>query len=444
MSTFQTAVIPTIIVLGVMILVHEFGHFIVAKLLGVRVEQFAIGFGKRIIGFRKGETEYRINVLPLGGYVKMTGENPGEKTTGDPGEFASHPRWHRFLIAIAGPSMNILLAIVLLVCVYTVHYERPWIQNKPVQIAGVAAQSPAERAGLQPGDRIVRVENTQNPTWEDMVAKLALSPGQPLSLAVQRGSETLEKTLTPDKSEPVFDFAGMIPDQPLMVTALEPDMPAAKAGVRIGDEITAINGIPVHSMEAAAKIVRDSKDKPLKLDVTRQGQQLEFTVTPVLAPIAGQQLYRIGFGSNLIEVGKLPLGKAFAQSLETNKRNSLLILELVKKMVERKVSMKQLAGPIGIGAAVGQAVRQPGWSPLLELAALISVNLGIFNLLPIPILDGGLILLLVLEGLMRKDISQPIKERIYQAAFVALLLFGVMVIYNDIMRQFLGANGRLP
>lgn len=445
MSSLVT-VLATAVVLGVMILVHEFGHFIVAKLLGVRVEQFAIGFGKKIVGFRKGETEYRINVLPIGGYVKMPGENPSESRTGDPGEFTSHPRWHRLLIALAGPFMNIALALILLVCVYAVHYEHPWVLNKAAQVGWVLENTPAERAGLKAGDRIVRIENIQNPTWEQVVTRLALSPGQPLSIAIQRGNDILESTLTPDKSTAEqFDMSGLVPDQPLIVTELEPGRPAMNAGVKFGDEITAINGTPVRSMPLASHIVRENKDNSLKLDILRNGQHLALTMVPALTQLPnGQSVYRIGFGSSPVEVDKLPLGQAVAQSIETNKRNSLLILELVQKMVQRKVSMKQLAGPIGIGSAVGQAVRQPGWMPTLELAALISINLGIFNLLPIPILDGGLILLLLVEGLMRRDISQPVKERIYQAAFVFLLLFGVIVIYNDVMRQLPGVASRLP
>jgi regulator of sigma E protease len=445
MSSLVT-VLATAVVLGVMILVHEFGHFIVAKSLGVRVEQFAIGFGKKIVGFRKGETEYRINVLPIGGYVKMTGENPSESRTGDPGEFTSHPRWHRLLIALAGPFMNIALAIVLLVCVYAVHYEHPWVLNKPAQLGWVIESSPAEHAGLKAGDRIVRVENIQNPTWEQVVTRLALNPGQPVSVAIQRGNDIVESTLTPDKSTAEqFDMSGLVPDQPLIVTDLEPGKPAMNAGVKFGDEITAINGTPVRSMPLASRIVRENKDNPLKLDILRNGQHLALTMVPALTRLPnGQSVYRIGFGSAPVEVDKLPFRQAVAQSIETNKRNSVLILELVQKMVQRKVSMKQLAGPIGIGSAVGQAVRQPGWMPTLDLAALISINLGIFNLLPIPILDGGLILLLLVEGLMRRDISQPVKERIYQAAFVFLLLFGVVVIYNDIMRQLPGVASRLP
>src|SRR6202521_1134926 len=197
MAHILISVVAFVGILGFMILIHEFGHYAVAKLLGVRVEQFAIGFGKRLIGFRKGETDYRINAIPLGGYGKMSGENPMDERTGDPAEFMSHSRWHRFLIAIAGPTMNILLAIFLLTTVYMVHYEYPVFLDKPAVIEGVKHDSPAAKAGLQPGDRIVKVDGIENPTWEQLQPRVMISPNQPLAVTVQRGEKVLEKTLVP-------------------------------------------------------------------------------------------------------------------------------------------------------------------------------------------------------------------------------------------------------
>src|ERR1700688_3547118 len=197
MSDFFISIAAVAVVLGFMILIHEFGHFAVAKLLGVRVEQFAIGFGKRLIGFRRGDTDYRINILPLGGYVKMSGENPMDERTGDPAEFMSHSRFHRFLIAIAGPAMNILLAIFLLTTVYMVHYEYPVFLDKPAVIEGVKHNSAAAQAGLQPGDRIVKVENIDNPTWEQLQPRVWLSANQPLTVSIQRGTQVFQTMLVP-------------------------------------------------------------------------------------------------------------------------------------------------------------------------------------------------------------------------------------------------------
>jgi regulator of sigma E protease len=446
LDNFLISVAAMAVVLGFMILVHEFGHFAVAKLLGVRVEQFAIGFGKRLVGFRKGGTDYRINLLPLGGYVKMSGETPLDARTGDPGEFTAHPRWHRFLIAIAGPSMNIILAVVLMTGVYMVHYVHPAYLDQSAVVGYVVPNSPAAKAGIQDGDRIVRLGNDQNPTWEDVEMQVVLSPRQQLSLAVQRGGQILEKAVTPVPEGPDGGGdAGWVPNRPVQVAQLEPNMPAAKAGMRPGDVVVATNGQPIGSIEALLGYLEQNKTKPLKVTVLRDGQPVNLDVTPVLDERNGQTRYRLGFMSaEPVHVTPLPFAKAFARSVETNKRYSKLILELVEKMVQRKVSIKQFTGPIGIGAAAGQAARQPGWTPLLSLTALISLNLGIFNLLPIPILDGGLILLLFVEAIIRRDISQTVKERIYQAAFVFLLLIGVIVIYNDLLRTIPGLAGRLP
>ncbi len=425
-------------VLGFMILIHEFGHYAMAKWLGVRVEQFAIGFGKRLIGYRRGETDYRINAIPLGGYVKMSGENPMDEHSDDPREFVNHPRWHRFLIAIAGPAMNIMLAIGLLTLVYMVHYETPAYLDKPAVIQGVRKSSPAAMAGLQEGDRIVRIAGIQNPTWEQVQPEVWLSPNQPLTFTIQRGDQTLEKTLVPKAvTSSEVGSAGWYPEDAVVVGQLEPDLPAAKAGIKEEDKITAMNGQPVHSIEAMIERLQETKDQPVDLTIERGSQTLHFKMTPVLSKTEDpkESRYRLGFlNSGEMKVSKLPVAQAFNQSIEQNRKYSLLLLELAKKIVQRKISLKAVSGPIGIAQETGFAARQKGWTPLLELVAGISLNLGIFNLLPIPILDGGVILFLLIEGLMRRDISLAIKERVYQAAFVFLLLFAAMVIYNDLMK----------
>jgi regulator of sigma E protease len=447
MSDFFIAVVSVAVVLGFMILIHEFGHYAAAKLLGVRVEVFSIGFGKRLFGFRRGETDYRIAAIPLGGYVKMSGENPMDERTGDPAEFLSHPRWHRFIIAIAGPAMNILLAIGLLAGVYMVHYEYPTFWHEPAVVGWVEQDSAGAKAGLQPGDRIARVDGIQNPTWEQIEPQIELNPNQPLSITVQRGDQTLEKTLVPEPSGvSQTGTAGLSPKHPLTVTELEDGMPAEMAGVQIGDEIVALDGKQVPALGAMIESLKRTKDQPIELTVSRDGQSKTFTLKPVLAPVKSlnEKAYRIGIGSLPMTVGSLPFGQAVQMSLDDNRKTSLLILELVEKLVRRKVSLRTVEGPIGIGRAAGQAASEKGWTPLLLLTSAISLNLGIFNLLPIPILDGGVILLLFVESVMRRDISLRIKERIYQAAFVFLVLFAVMVIYNDLAKTLPGLAQRLP
>jgi regulator of sigma E protease len=445
MESFLIAVASMAVVLGIMILVHEFGHYAAAKWFGVRVDVFSIGFGKRLTGFRRGGTDYRISALPLGGYVKMAGESPLESRSGAADEFMSHPRWQRFVIAIAGPAMNILLAVVLLTGVFMVHYEHPVYLDQPAVVGWVLENSPAAKSGIEQGDRIVRIEGQQNPTWEDVLLKVAIASKGPMDIAIQRGNEILEKQVQPETegSDP-YATVGWLPDQPITVTELEPNMPAAQAGLKLGDEIVAVNGTPMRSLLSVIHYLRQNGSKPVDVTAVRNGQQLSFRITPVQTEEDGQKNYRLGFQSRPVQIDKLPFAQALNRSIEENKRYSLLIVDLVRKLAQHKASIKQMEGPIGIARASGDAARQPGWTPLLSLMAMISLNLGIFNLLPIPILDGGIILLLIIEGLLRREISMKIKERIYQTAFVFLILFAVVVIYNDLMKALPGLAQRLP
>ena len=321
-----------------------------AKWFGVRVDVFSIGFGKRLVGFRRGETDYRISALPLGGYVKMAGENPLESRTGAPDEFMSHPRWQRFVIAIAGPAMNIILAVALLTGVFMVHYEHPVFLDQPAVIGWVVENSPAAKAGIEQGDRIVRIDGEQNPTWEDVMLKVMISPKQPVDVAIQRGNQILEKQIQPqaDGAEQ-YGNVGWVPDQPITVTELEPDMPAAKAGLKLGDDIVAINGLPMRSLFDVIHYLQQNGSKPVDVTAVRNGQQLHLTVTPVQTGRGRpEELIAWASGPSRSHVDKLPFAQALNRSLEENKKYSLLIVDLVRKMVERKVSIKQMEGPIGI------------------------------------------------------------------------------------------------
>jgi regulator of sigma E protease len=422
-------------VLGFMILIHEFGHYAVAKWLGVRVEVFSIGFGKRLIGFRRGETDYRIAAIPLGGYVKMSGENPMDDRTGDPREFLSHSRWHRFLIAIAGPIMNIMLAVFLLTTVYMVHYEYPAVLDGPTVIGWVIKDSPAEKADFHVGDRIVGIEDIENPNWEQVEQREAFAPGQPLAVSINRDGQILNKTITPEAyGVDQIGFAGWSAKEPCVcITELQHNMPAEKAGLKVGDEILSVDGKPVPQLAAMVESLKQTKGNPISLTVRRGAEMKTFSVQPVLS----DTVYRIGIASFPTKVTTLPFKEALQLSLDRNRKGSVMILELVKKMVQRKMSLRTIEGPIRIGQAAGEAASRKGWTPLMELTAAISLNLGIFNLLPIPILDGGVIMFLFIEGLLRRDISLRFKERVYQAAFVFLVLFAVMVLYND-LRKTLG------
>ena len=407
-----STILAVAVVLGFMILIHEFGHYAAAKFFKVRVEVFSIGFGKRLVGFRKGETDYRISVIPLGGYVKMSGENPMDERTGDAGEFLSHPKWQRFIVALAGPAMNIALAVGLLTVVYMVHYERPIFADKPAIIGWVLPDTPAAKAGFQEGDRIIKLDGIENPTWEQVEPRVALSANQAIQVTILRAGQTLEKSVTPEaKGIEQYGTLGLVADQPTVITDLEPGMPAEKAGLKVGDVIVAVNGQPIKEIAQMIGMLQKTKDAPVEVTVQRGAEQATFTMKPVATPMAGTKelRYRVGFLNEPTISGRLSFVPALTRSLADNKRSSFLILELLQKMIRNKVSLRTVEGPIGISSAVGRAVREEGWTPLLGITAAISLNLGIFNLLPIPILDGGVILLLIVESLIQRDISATVE-----------------------------------
>jgi regulator of sigma E protease len=432
MQSFPLNIAAFIFVLGILVFVHEFGHYAVAKLFKVRVEVFSLGFGKRLIGFRRGDTDYRISLLPLGGYVKMAGENPMEARTGDPGEFMSHPRWQRFLVAIAGPAMNIILAFVVLSVLYTFHHEYFAFSKSPVDVVFITPNSPAAKAGLQVGDRIVKVERIDNPTWEDFLTRVSINPNQQVPVRVLRGDKAMDLTLVPETSGKDREGAVGL-DPPEVVGMIERGLPADKAHIQSGDVLVSVNGKPIHSVDDLLGALQGAKGSPVQLTILRDRKNLTLSIPGefVASSDSAEKKYRIGVSMERVE--KLPFRLAVRTSFNECKSNSLLIFELLGKLIQRKNSIQQMSGPIGIMRYSGQAARM-GMPTLLKFMALISLNLAIFNLLPIPILDGGLVLMLLVESVMRRDIKQEVKERVYQAAFVFLVLFAAVVIFNDVAK----------
>jgi regulator of sigma E protease len=445
----MSTVIELLIVLGIMVLVHEFGHFAVAKLCGIRVEVFSIGFGKRLFGFKRGDTDYQIAAIPLGGYVKMAGDTPGESPSGDPGEFNAHPRWQRILVALAGPIANFILALGLMTGVSMFHNEVQEFLNGPAVTDYIQTKSPASKTGIHSGDRIVRYDTVENPTWEDVFNRSLLNLNQTIPFSfVHDGQRTDTKLFVESKGGPddfSMDQIGLVAkmqNTPVQVNSLEPSMPAARAGLQPNDKILSIDGLQFHSVTALLNYLQDQSGKPASLIVQRAAangtiQTLPLQITPELTDSAtGPKQYRLGFApvQPPVRIERLPLGKAIVASWQFNKKNSLLIVEVIKRLFTRQVSVKSLQSPIGIGQQIHQAAQMPGWTPLIGTMSLISINLGILNLMPIPILDGGMILFLLIETIMRRDVNQQIKERIYQVAFVCILAFFAFVIFNDLTR----------
>jgi len=441
----MTTIVQLLLVLGLMVLVHEFGHFIVAKWCGVRVETFAIGFGTRIVGFRRGGTDYQINVLPLGGYVKMAGEIPGEEVSNDPGDLNNHPRWQRMLIALAGPIANFILAFGLMTSVFMLHNEVNEYLSGPAITDYISPASGIAKTGIHAGDTIVDFDDVQNPDWEDVVNHAALNLNRSVPFSFVHEGQRVNTTYlisttatSPDQFDPTaLGFVPKMQTTPVKILALTAGLPAEHAGLQPGDQIVSIDSIPLHSVPTLLAYMQDQKGKPAHLDVLRDGRHIGVTVTPELSDSGdGTKAYHLGFQPvpPPVKIERLSFAKSCKAAWSFSLKSSLLIVDVLKGMFERHISVKSLSGPIGIAQVVHQAAEMSGWMPLIETIAGISINLGVFNLLPFPILDGGMIFLLIIESIFRRDLPMPIKERIYQVAFVCILLFAAMVIFNDITK----------
>jgi regulator of sigma E protease len=441
-------IVQLLLVLGLMVLVHEFGHFVVAKWCGVRVETFAIGFGKRVIGFRRGGTDYQINALPLGGYVKMAGEIPGEESSSDdPGELNNHPRWQRMLIALAGPVANFILAFVLMTCAYMLHNEVNEYISGPAITDYISPSTTVAKTGIHSGDIIVHFDNVENPTWEDILDHASLNANQTIPFSFLHDGKRTDTTIfllfkgSAEKFSVESALAmGLVPkmqNTPLKVASPVAGGPSDRAGLKTGDQIVSVDGIAIRSIPALLSYLQDGKGRTTILNLIRDGRNLNIAVSPEMSDSGdGTQAYHLGFRAvePPVKVEQLSFAKSLSASWDYFKKNSLLVVDVLKGMFERHISVKSLSGPIGIGQVVHDAAAAPGWMPLIGTMAMISINLGMFNLLPFPILDGGMIFLLLVESVFRRDLPIPIKERIYQVAFVCILLFAAMVIFNDITK----------
>lgn len=448
MHDFFVSAVAFIVLVGVMVVVHEFGHFLVAKLCGVRVEAFSVGFGPRLFGVKYGETDYKVCLLPLGGFVKMTGETPDQIQSGsgpadvgeyDPGSFSNHPRWQRMLIGVAGPVFNFLLAFVLMVIYFTFIHEVP---NIPVtKIEWVSPDSAADQAGLKPGDIVTRFDNVSHPDYQKFYDLVGDDTNKTVPIAIDRNGSTIQSSITlPGSVDALHDDlskAGIFVEytqSPIQIDQVSPDSPAQRAGLQSGDKILSVDGHGFHSVfPTLVDYMQAQNGKLMTLVIDRKG----VTLPPIVVhPYIQDSGWRIGFlpapPEDLpVRTEPMKFSNAIALSRDFCADSSLLIVNVLKKVLTHQVSVKQLSGPVGIAVAAGQAVKEPDWSAKFGLAAGISLNLGILNLLPFPILDGGLILLLAIESIMRRDISLIVKERIYQAAFVVLVAFFAFIMFND-------------
>ena len=450
MHNFLVSAAAFIVLIGVMVVVHELGHFVVAKLCNVRVEAFSFGSGPRLFGFKIGETDYKVCLLPLGGFVKMTGETEsgltgspsemdGDGAANDPRAFTARPRWQRMLIGLAGPFFNFLLTLGLMWFYFAFINEVPSVTVKTTTVEWVTPGSDAATAGLETGDLIVSFDNVKNPDWEGVYDHARLNANQTVPVAVDRGGKTILMSLFVPSSAKSDSFElsdmGISPQflpGPIAVAEVQPGMPAAQAGLQNGDAIEAVDGNAFHSVNTLLAYMQAGKGKPMTLTVLRNGATLQIVATPEKLDTR----YMLGFSTTPTPIRDEPLSlvSAAGKSLGFFRDNALLVGEVLDRLFTHRISMTQMMGPVGIAKAAGEAAQMDGWYPKFGLAAEISLQLGMLNLFPFPILDGGMILLLLIESVLRHDISLIIKERIYTAAFVVLMAFIAFTIFNDVSK----------
>jgi regulator of sigma E protease len=429
--------------LAALIFVHELGHFLIARKCGVTVEKFSIGFGPKIIGFKSKGTEYLIAAIPLGGYVKMKGEDPEEELVNTQGSFSAATVYQRLAIAFGGPLFNILFAIAIYIGVYMVG-----TQTSGTAVGKVHDNSPAQQAGLQTGDRIIEIGGDKIQYWHELQDIVQNAPDKKMDFVIERDSKTLiTLPITPKTGETADLFGdkkkvGLIGIERLErnIFFIEEGSPADKAGFQVGDDILTIDGVEIRG-GSDLKAAADKPGQELTFRVLRDGQEQILKVTPELKKITdmkGKEVRygHMGFGvSGEMITERYSLPGAVLRGLEQTWERIYLISVSIKKLFTGSISAKTIGGPILIFQVYGQQA-ELGLSYFVLLTAFLSINLGLLNLLPIPILDGGHILFFLIEIIKGKPISDANRERAAQVGLFMLLSLMIFAFYNDLMRVF--------
>ena len=418
-------------VLGVLVFVHELGHFLAARRLGVRVLTFSLGFGPKLLKVRRGDTEYCVSAIPLGGYVKMAGENPDDPRTGRPDEFLSKTKWERFQILIMGPAMNIILAVVVMAIVLAQGAEVPIYQDQPPVVGALTPGSPAERAGIQRGDRILTVAGDAVDTWDDLFIAVGTRPDRDVTLTLVREGQTRSVNVR-TVSETRFEIGniGVLPDINPIVASVIAGTPAERAGLKAGDVVLAVNGERMVTRTQFIEAISRNPEREIEMTIERGEQELRVKATPYKEADRGMLGLYVAEPTRSFTPGPL---EAITLSVQRNIEFGGLIFKTLGGLFVGETSPRQLMGPVAIAQLSGESA-EAGWIALFTLMASISLNLGLLNLLPIPVLDGGHILIMALEGVARRDFSMAVKEKMLLAGFVLLMMLMVTVIYNDLTR----------
>jgi regulator of sigma E protease len=430
--------------LGVLVFVHELGHFLVAKSFKVKVLKFSLGFGPRLLSRTYGETEYMVCAVPLGGYVQMLGEGKGEE--GEEAElspeeearsFARQTPLKRIAIISAGPLMNLLLPFVVLPLAFLVGVEMPAYIEQPACIGYVAADSDAGPAGFQAGDCLIAIGGDAVGTWNDANMALLTHAGSDLSIRVQRGEQTLDLTMQPENSGlDGLQSLGLFPLQAAIVGSLYPGMPARAAGIQVGDRILTIDGAPVTDWYAMKLLIQAGGGKEQTYRVERDGAELALNLTPQQNTDGGDYLVGISPQQQLV-TKRYGLVESVQKGAEQTRDIVTMTMVFIKKLFSGDVSTDNIGGPITVVKTAGEAA-QVGFSLLLSMLAFLSIQLGILNLLPIPILDGGHIFFSLYELIFRRPLALHVREVAQQVGLLLLLGLMVLAFYNDIMRLLPG------
>lgn len=441
MSVIIGTILVFAFVFGILVFVHEFGHFFMAKLVGIRVEVFSWGYGKRLVGIKKGETDYRISMIPLGGFVKFSGEEVlEEKRELDSRDFMAKKRWERFLVLVMGSVMNLCLAVVLLAVINMAGVSVSKFLDQSAEIGWIEPGSPAEKAGLKVDDEILAIDNSKINTWSDVELALGKKPGKALDMEIKRGEETFSTEIVTESktvrlvrgsnAKYEMGYGGFSPKIWAQVMMVSPGSPAEKAGIKAGDVIKEINGDPVHYF-VFTETIQKHPEEEIGFGILRGEEFITVDVTPKREGDVGV----IGVATTVESVSKqFGFFAAVAQSVKENARMAFMVISFIKDLFTGEASTRQLGGPIEI-ANFSYAAFRMGFMTMIWWIAFISLQLGIINLFPIPMFDGGHVLVLGLEGLFRRDFSVKIKQFIMQIGFVLVIILFVFIILNDVVKR---------
>ncbi len=418
--------------LSFMVFIHEFGHFIVAKKLGVKVHTFSIGFGKKLITWKRGETEYALSIIPFGGYVAMAGESPEDGGYGNSDEFRVKPIWVRFLIAIAGPVANIIFAFVILFGLYMNGVQEP--KNSMV-IGEIETGSPGEKAGLLRGDEILKLNGKPVQGWELFHQDVAMEGGRAIPLEIHRADKDLTVSMIPEIN-PKFGIAlsGINGEAEVIALEVVPGKPAQLAGLKSNDKIVAVDGIRIPSSTALIEMVNGSKGEMITVTILRGTEKMEFQMRPLLDESAKR--FRIGIGTGMLVptiLVKRNVLEAMKKSMSKNAESGTMVFKTLSGILLGKIKLKALSGPIGIVQMIAGSLRQ-SVQKFLEFMALLNTNLAVLNILPLAITDGGVVMFLLLEWIRKKPLALSTQHTINKVGFSFFLLLFLFVTFQDIIR----------